>query len=75
MCHYYLPRRAVQSLSTQPAMQDGSNQNRASSARYSASTRLDEAERVVGLQDAVQGRVNVVTASGKVGPFSQSVIC
>ncbi len=65
MCHYYLPVSAIQSLSRLGA-HDILEQVPAPPGD-STGGQCDEAERVVGLRDAVQGRVNLVSASGKVG--------
>jgi hypothetical protein len=65
VCHYYLPVSAIQSLSRLGA-HDILEQVPAPPGD-SAGGQCDEAERVVGLRDAVQGRVNLVSASGKVG--------
>jgi hypothetical protein len=61
VCHYYLPVSAIQSLSRLGAHDILEHPG------DSAGGQCNEAERVVGLRDAVQGRVNLVSASGKVG--------
>jgi anaphase-promoting complex subunit 1 len=62
VCRYYLPVSAVQSLNIGSP---GKGSTSVVKPMDATSGRRDEAEKVVGLCDPVQGRINVVTESGK----------